>query len=107
VADLGGGRVSIWDVAKGRRIRLLSEERDAEKTGVPVIHKLAYSPDGRFLFGDSGGMPGYVLIWKLPDYRLVNVIRNFNFGAAIAFSPDAKWVALSAGRTIRIHAVQR
>jgi len=82
-----GGRVSLWDLASGRRLSTLGTHRD-------YVAALAFAPDGQTLA--SSGRDRGVRIWDLPAGREHFVI--FNPGGAftaLVFSPDGQLLVLA------------
>lgn len=87
--------VYIWDAKTFALSRKLKGHGE-------TISSLAISPDGRTLV--TGGFdvfttrnPVKVAIWDLASGKITRTIRAPHAAASIAFSPDGKWIALSAG----------
>jgi WD40 repeat protein len=76
-----GGRVTVWDVAAAKQVRLL----DLPHNG--ACFSIAFSPDGKLLAmadSDNRGMVFDTATWE----------KRYSLGAAgIAFSPDGKVLA--------------
>jgi WD40 repeat protein len=88
----GSGVVRVWDVTTGRQLHEFKE-------GSPV-HGLAFSRDGKTLFGAGEGISR----WDLASGKQGTPLRGHtNFVCSLVLSPDGKTL-LSAGldRTIRL-----
>jgi WD40 repeat protein/DNA-binding SARP family transcriptional activator len=94
------GKVIVWDVATGRRIRTLSAQNG-------VIEGLAFSPDGTTLA--TAGEDAVVTIWDLRTGRNVQTLGGSTSALAdVAFSPDGTHLAAaSADGTLRIYVLPK
>ncbi|MFQ5806601.1 MAG: protein kinase [Phycisphaerae bacterium] len=86
----GNGQVSVWDVASGRRLMLL--------TGFPrgmLIYAVSYSPDGKLLA--VAAADGKVKVWDATTGESLRELHAHDGQVySAAFSPDGRWIA-SAG----------
>lgn len=87
--------VYIWDAKTFALSRTLKGHGE-------TIAALAISPDGRTLV--TGGFdtftarnPVKVAIWDLASGKITRTIPAPHVAASVAFSPDGKWIAVSAG----------
>jgi hypothetical protein len=79
------GRVAIWDVGSGRRIRTLGDELD-------VILAADVSPDQRLVV--MGGPQRMIRIWSVEtDEKLHDLKKHTDWVTAAEFSPDGALVA--------------
>jgi len=86
-----GANIEIWDVARSNLVRQVATP--SRQPGVWA----AFSPDGRWL---AAGDYGEYDLWRLSDghlqYRAPREAAGFD--AAIAFSPDARMLAVAINR---------
>jgi hypothetical protein len=84
-------------------------DRPAERTVIgncPNIHSFALSPDGRLLAACQDKTLE-VKVWETANGRVVRRLpcRQENGSAAIAFSPDGRWLVVGGLRDYRLFAV--
>jgi WD40 repeat protein len=85
VTTIGGGSgIQIWDCATGERLRRLAGEKSGSS--------LAYSPDGKLLA--AAGVESLQLSDVAGDRVLWQVKAAMGGNDAVAFSPDAKMIAV-------------
>lgn len=101
IASNGSGR--LWRASDGGMVATFSHYKGGRS--------LAFSPDGqwlasggeRYVGGDIIDSAGQVTVWRATD---ATSVRSFNFtslgGPAVAFSPDSRTLALSAGSIFKI-----
>ncbi|MGH7171594.1 MAG: WD40 repeat domain-containing protein, partial [Gemmataceae bacterium] len=115
---LGGyGTITLWDVAKHRRVREFAvEEKSADKSLPLFIYALALSPDGRRMTAISADGKGGVvlLVWDVASGakrsrrtfvlpKLENGLQHFY--RHLSLSPDGRMVANTDGRTVWVRDV--
>ena len=84
--------VSLWDLAKGKKISTLERHNDTQVTS------LAFSPDGKLLA--SGGADDRVRLWNTGTAKEITTIKAD--GSAIVFSHDGKLLALDQGYSVKV-----
>jgi WD40 repeat protein len=93
------GRVSLWDAATGRLVRLL-DRHEAE------VNCLAFSPDGRLLV--TGGRGGQAVLWDAGTGRRVYQVEADRVSVnAVAFSPKGDaWAAAACFGPVRLYSAR-
>jgi WD40 repeat protein len=91
VQSLGGQLIAAGD---GTQIQVRDATASKLICRVPGRRALAFSPDGRRLVTDEGG----VTVWDVPSGRQVAAVRGVNLPTA-SFSPDGTRLACSGGGT--------
>lgn len=89
--------VKIWDAATGTRLFTLSDPQDS-------INTIALDPTGHHLA--AGGFDQTIRIWSLDDKggNLEQSLIAFEEPILkLAWSPDGKMLAASAGRTVKLY----
>jgi Tol biopolymer transport system component len=99
----GGAALTLWDAKSGRE--LLS----CQKQGYAVVRPIAFSPDGKRLFGQAsqGLHSGGVRVWDARTGEEVLSIKGAGFlsgvGPVLALSPDGKRPAgYGADKTLKV-----
>jgi WD40 repeat protein len=80
--------VRLWDTRAGKLQLTLSRHGSA-------VRSLAFAPDGRMLASVDGG--GNVCLWEVRAGALRRTFAGHGWLASVAFSPDGRTVATSAG----------
>ena len=91
LAAAGLAGAQVWELATGKLIKTLS-------TWDCYAHKLAFSPDGKWLIGPGPGV-GATSLWSTQSYQLHAQLRKETPGElnfAVAFSPDSRLAATGA-----------
>ena len=83
--------MKVWDAETGRELRSTNLEHD-------FYYHLAYSPDGRRLALNPSNR---IIVLDTENYREVLAI-NFITRPEISLSPNGKYIAVDAYRTIRV-----
>ena len=89
--------VKIWDSATGARLFTLSDPQDS-------INTIALDPNGRHIA--AGGFDQTIRIWSLDEKggTLEQTLIAFEEPILkLAWSPDGKMLAASAGRTVKLY----
>lgn len=89
--------VRLWDVSSGNCLKIL-DEQIVEAVGV------AFSPDGQFLASASHNCT--IKLWDVETGQCLRVLQAHRFVRSIAFSPDSKTLASSAGKAIKLWEVK-
>jgi WD40 repeat protein len=89
------GTVRLWGAEDG-------EARETfGRPGGPALTDAALSPDGALVL--AGGADPAAWLWRRRDGALVARLRTQARAVnAVAYSPDGRFVALAAGRTVRV-----
>ncbi len=85
-----GGTVKLWDVASKKEMRTLKEDER-------FFYCVAFSPDGRRLAGYCGSREDGITIWNYTTGRELCRFGKQTDATALAWSPDGKFLASSAG----------
>ncbi len=93
--------IRLWDTAAGMEVRALDHH-------CIWVASLAFSPDGRRLAagGKAAADENVVRVWDVPTGKELfarkepQKERSAERAALVAFSPDGKWLALGADRTV-------
>ena len=94
LASAGLRGSQVWDRATGALIKALQE-------GDCHAHKIAYSPDGKWILG-PGPTAGITSIWSAKTYELHRELRDGPMLVfAVAFSPDSS-IAVTGGRDMKL-----
>jgi WD40 repeat protein len=97
--------ITIWDVAKRRRVRRIAVEKDLVKNSSLFILALALSPDARRMTSISETAKGGVAfqVWDVTSGEKLNR-RTLNLlewrGGLLDLSPDGRILATTDGRTV-------
>ncbi len=95
LASSGDSQVHLWDATTGRELRCLD---------APSQHSvldIAFSRDGRRVAGCC--TDGLTYVWDSHSGRLVRRLgKETQYGGRLAFSPDDKLLATSAGGPVRV-----
>lgn len=97
----GDGAVRLWDASSGTLLRELRQEPSATPTR---YYRVALSSDGKLVAGLGMGR-GVVHVWETRSGRLVAKMVETDEGsnfAALEFSGDARWLAMTTGADIHI-----
>jgi WD40 repeat protein len=78
---VSGGR--LWDLSTSSLSGTFEGMSDASGS-------LAVSPDGKYVFSQSGDMP--LKLWEMETGKIIKEIQTRNLVAAAAFTPDGKFV---------------
>jgi serine/threonine protein kinase len=96
-AGTGGQEIQIWDWQKRFKVQTL-------RGHTSYLHKVRYSPDGKFLLSGSGFPDNTFRLWDLSnpaDSKIIHRHGNQVYGLSI--HPSGKIVATGSGdRTIKI-----
>jgi WD40 repeat protein len=98
LAALGSDAVRLWDVASGRQLRRLHDDRDYSRDGFAPFYRGAFAPDGKSLW--LMREEGDVLRWDLtaPDKaRLSPAPFDSKKSVVLAATPDGKALAAGTG----------
>ncbi len=93
--DTSVADVALWNVAIGKRVRVL-DIPNTKSGGSPYFGTVAFSPDGKFLAGTGSFMegPGHLTIWNVSTGK-IKWGRTFDdYGGALAWSPDSSRLAV-------------
>jgi WD40 repeat protein len=94
----GDEMVAVWNRTGGRPVMRLPVRRGALLTDV------VFSPDGALVA--TAGLADGVRLWRLASGRLVRSIIPDAGVEELAFSPDGRLLAVTAGENVRIYHVE-
>jgi WD40 repeat protein len=95
--DLNAEGVAVWDVASGRRLRLLPASGG--------VSSVVFSPDGELLAASGGG----VVLWSTESWHVVRTLQAATAVALgrVAFSGDGTMVAAGSPGGVLLWDVER
>jgi RNA polymerase sigma factor (sigma-70 family) len=92
------GKITLWDLAKGERVRTFEGHAVTVRGREAVFHvAIALSPDGKTLVSGSN-QDTRVKLWDVATGKLKQTLEgNKGWIAAVAFSADGKHIVTSGG----------
>jgi len=90
----GGGSLKLLDYASGRELKALSLPTPNQEFSPPLV----FSPTDTNVLATTSGRT--LTLWNLARGEITTSITLSNNGAAVAFSPDGKQLAVAGGSPI-------